>query len=386
MRIVKLLFGVGVAAAAVVALTPSLRQRLMPSAERPGAAAAAPGAFAMPVPVAEVTKKTLPVHLDYPARTEAIRTVALQAKVSGYVLEQLAPDGADVKAGDLLYRIDPRDYEAALEQAKAQLQRDVAGLDYSKSNLDRGEELAKRGFLAKDSYDQRTSSVRQGEAVLAIGRAAIRTAELNLERTSIRAPFAGRLGRDQAPTGALVSAGGAPLNTLVQLDPIYVTFNPSETDLAALQKAQALGAVEADVVTPGRETAAHKGKLTFLDNVVDRATGTITARATIQNDDRMLLPGQYVRIRLRVGEQPDALLAPQVAVGSSQLGKFVYVVGEGNKAEQRLVALGQVDGENVSLLKGVSAGDRVIVGNLQKIGPGSPIQPMPAPVKAASAM
>ncbi|WP_460451401.1 efflux RND transporter periplasmic adaptor subunit [Alsobacter sp. SYSU BS001988] len=386
MRIVKLILGVGVAAAAVAALTPSLRQRLMPAAERPGAAAAAPGAFAMPVPVAEVTRKTLPVHLDYPARTEAIRTVALQAKVSGYVLEQLAPDGADVKAGDLLYRIDPRDYEAALEQAKAQLQRDVAGLDYSKSNLDRGEELAKRGFLAKDSFDQRTSSVRQGEAVLAIGRAAIRTAELNLERTSIRAPFAGRLGRDQAPTGALVSAGGAPLNTLVQLDPIYVTFNPSETDLAALQKAQASGAVEADVVTPGRETAAHKGKLTFLDNVVDRATGTITARATIQNEDRMLLPGQYVRIRLRVGEQPDALLAPQVAVGSSQLGKFVYVVGEGNKAEQRLVALGQVDGENVSLLKGVSAGDRVIVGNLQKIGPGSPVQPMPAPVKAASAM
>ncbi|GGH23401.1 hemolysin D [Alsobacter metallidurans] len=383
MRKLTLTLGVGVALAALAWYTPPIRERLgLAPAQPTTPAAAAPPPFAMPAPVAELVTRTLPINLDYPARTEAFRTVALQAKVSGYVVEQRAHDGADVKAGDLLYRIDPRDYEAALDQAKAQMQQASASLEYLKSSLDRGEELARRGFLAKDNYDQRNSSVRQAEAGLAVNRAAIRTAELNLERATIRAPFDGRLGRDQAPVGTLISAGGGPLNTLVQLDPIYVTFTPSETDLVAIQKAQAGGAdVQADVVVPGQDRPPHRGKLTFLDNVVDRTTGAITARATIQNDDFALLPGQYVRIRLRVGEQPDALLAPQAAVGSSQLGKHLFVVGDDNRVQLRPVVLGQTDGELVSIVKGVAKGDRVITGNLQKLGPGSLVQPLPAAAK-----
>ncbi|PSC05360.1 efflux transporter periplasmic adaptor subunit [Alsobacter soli] len=385
MRKLIVTLGAGGAIAAVVLLSPPVRDRLGLGAPAATQATAAPAPMAMPAPVASVVKKTLPVYLDYAARTEAVRSVALQAKVSGYVLEQHVADGADVKAGDLLYRIDPRDFEAALEQAKAQLQRDQASLDYLKSSLDRGEELARRGFLAKDNFDQRTSSVRQAEAALDIDRAAIRTAELNLERASIRAPFAGRLGRDQAPVGTLINAGGGPLNTLVQLNPIYVTFNPSETDLAAIQKAQARGAdLEAEVSVPGQEGSAHQGRLTFLDNTVDRLTGAITARATIANDDQSLLPGQYVRIRLRVGEQPDALLVPQAAVGSSQLGKHLYIVGEGSRVEQRPVVLGQTDGELVSVTRGVAEGERVVVGNLQKLGPGALVQPLPTKTAAAS--
>jgi multidrug efflux system membrane fusion protein len=340
-----------------------------------GAATPNPATMAMPVPVTTIVKKAIPIYLDYSARTESISNISLQAKVSGYIRQQHVPDGTDVKAGDLLYTIDPRDFEAALDQAKAQVQRDAAALDYARGNLDRGSSLAKSGNLAKDTLEQRASSASQAEASLAMDQAAVRTAELNLGYTEIRAPFAGRLGRNQAPVGALVSVGGAPLNTLVQLDPIYVTFNPSETDLAAIQKARTAGKIAADILLPGETQARHKGELTFIDNAVDRSTGTIVARATIDNADLSLLPGQYVRIRLAIGMEPDALMVPQTALGSSQLGKYVYVVGEGNKVDQRLVSLGPADGSLVAVTKGVFEGDRVINGNLQKIGPGALVQP-----------
>lgn len=333
---------------------------------------------AMPVPVTAVVKKTLPVYLDYAARTESIRSIALQAKVSGYILDQPAEDGADVKAGDLLYRIDPRDYQAVLDQAKAQVQRDEASLDYAKANLDRGNDLSKTGFLSKDSYQQRASTVAQGEATVVAGKAAIQAAEINLDYTEIRAPFDGRLGRNQAAVGTLVSLGGTQLNTLVQISPIYVTFTPSETELALIQKARKDGPIAAEVTVPGDQGAPRKGELTFLDNQVDHTTGTIVARATIANADRSLLPGQYVNIRLLIGEKPGTLLVPQVALGSSQLGKFVYVVDQG-KVGMRLVDLGPAEGAFVSVIKGVTEGDQVISGNLQKIGPGMPVTPLPAP-------
>ncbi|MER9334619.1 efflux RND transporter periplasmic adaptor subunit [Mesorhizobium sp. M0293] len=340
-------------------------------------AAPAPAAFVMPVPVVSVVKKTIPIYLDYAARTEPIRSITLQARIPGYLQEQTAADGVDVRQGDLLYKISPDDFQAALDQAKAQVQRDTATLDYARSNLGRGTELAKSGYLAKDGFDQRTSTLREAQASLALNQAAVRTAELNLSYAEIRAPFGGRLGRNQASVGTLVSVAGTVLNTLVQLDPIYVTFNPSETDLAEIERARANGPIEVEVLLPGQTEASQKGELTFIDNSVDRSTGTITARATIGNGKFTLLPGQYVRVRLHVREQADALMVPQTALGSSQLGKYLYVVGKGNTVDQRLVSLGPTSGDQVAILSGVAEGDQVITGNLQKIGPGAPVSPIP---------
>ena len=225
--------------------------------------------------------------------------------------------------------------------------------------------------------------MHQAEAALVADRAAIEAEKLNLSYAEITAPFSGRLGRNQAAKGSLVGSTTGPLNTLVQLDPIYVSFNPSESELAEIVTARALGNVKVEISVTGQPQLTRKGELTFLDNGIDKATGTIVARVTIANSDFLLLPGQYVRVRLHLRDERNALMAPMAALGSSQTGKFVYVVGEGERAERRPLTLGPMDGELVSVVKGLNEGDRVIVGNLQKIGPGSPVKPLPQEQKPA---
>jgi membrane fusion protein, multidrug efflux system len=332
-------------------------------------------AAAMPVPVASVVRETVPVYLDYIGTTEAIRSVTLQAQVTGYLASRGAPDGADVKQGELLYQIDPRDYQAALSQVKAQAQHDAAAYDYSRVSQHRNSVLSKDGWVATDTLDQTTSNFRQSEATLAADAAAMQTAELRLGYTEIRAPFAGRLGKSLVHEGALINATGTQFNTLVELDPIYVTFNPSQTELAAIVKSRSKGPIAADVQTSDDAQGRYSGTLSFLDNAVDRSTGTITARATISNPEHTLLPGEFVHVRVHIADQPGALLVPQVALGSSQLGRFVYVVGKDGKAEQRFVSPGASYGGLIVIDKGVKEGDRIIVGNLQKLSVGVPVLP-----------
>jgi multidrug efflux system membrane fusion protein len=366
---------VGAAAATLIAFY-SVEGVGKPSDEKTQAAGARPE-NALSVPVKAVIKKTVPILLDYVGTTEAIRTVTLQAKVTGYLARQAVPDGADVKQGDLLYVLDQRDYQAALDQNKAQAAKDSAALDYARASQDRNAVLNKQGWVSHDAYDQSTSSMHQAEAAVSVDRALVQTAELNLGYTEIRAPFDGRLGRSQVHEGALITVAGTSFNTLVQLDPIYATFNPTETDLDRISKAAAGGGVDGEILLNGDARQRLRGKLAFIDNSVDRTTGTITARVIVDNPQRSVLPGQYVRVRLHVGDQGDALLVPQAAVGSSQIGKFVYVVDPDNKAEQRYVSLGPAVGDLVVVTKGVNEGDRVIVGNLLKVGPGTVVQARP---------
>jgi multidrug efflux system membrane fusion protein len=295
--------------------------------------------------------------------------------VTGYVARQSVSDGADVKQGDLLYVLDQRDYQAALEQNKAQVARDAAALDYARSRQGRQLALNTQGWVAKDTYEQATSSMDQAAAAVQVDRALTQVAELNLGYTEIRAPFDGRLGRSQVHEGALVTVAGTSFNTLVQLDPIYATFNPGDMDLDRISAAAARDVVDAEILLGGDARPRLRGKLSFLDNNIDRTTGTITARVTVDNPRRAVLPGQYVRVRLHVAELDGALLVPQTAVGSNQIGKFVYVVGPDNKAEQRYVSLGPTDGDLVVVTKGVNERDLVIVGNLQRLAPGTAVRP-----------
>ncbi len=375
MRIGRL--GLGAAGLAVAVLLVVLLFRITGS--RQAASRPAPPPAAIEVPVTPVVQKIVPVYLDYVGTTDAIRTVTLQAQVTGYLMKRLVPDGSDVKKGELLYQIDPRNYQAALDQAKAQAEKDEAALDYAKASHHRNAVMSRTGDVSVDTLQQSASTEHQDNASLAADHAAIETARLNLGYAEIRAPFAGRLSLSLVDEGALISIAGTQLNTLVQLDPIYATFNPPDSDLPEIQKYQAKGAIPVDVIVGQGTSAQYHGKLTFLDNTVGRSTGTITARATIANPDRTLLPGQFIRVRLHVTDQPGTLLVPQVAIESNQLGKYLYVVGPGDKVEQRYVTLGSDYGALVVVDKGVAKGDEVVVGNLLRIGSGTLVKPVPAP-------
>jgi multidrug efflux system membrane fusion protein len=340
---------------------------------------------AIEVPVTQVVERTVPVYLEYVGNTDAIRTVTLQAQVTGYLEKRVAPDGADVTQGELLYQIDPRSYQAALDVALAQADKDAAALEYASASQRRNAVLSKTGDVSIDTLQQSASTEHQDKAALAADRAAIETARLNLGYTEIRAPFAGRLSASQVHEGALISTAGTQLNTLVQLDPIYATFNPPDTDLPEIQGDAAKGAIPAEVIVGQGTTPQYRGKLTFLDNSVGRSTGTITARATIDNPKHTLLPGQFIRVRLHVADRPGTLLVPQVAIGSNQLGKYVYVVGPGNRLEQRYVTPGADYGPLVALGNGVAKGEWVVVGSLLKVGPGMAVKPVRASPPQASA-
>ena len=337
----------------------------------------------MKVPVMTATPRTVPIYRSFPAITEAVRSVAIQARVTGYMVQQGAVDGADVKEGALLYRVDASDYQAALAQATGQRNRSVASLSYSQVSQTRNKILARDGWVSRDASDLATSTNQQNEAGLATDSASLRAAALNLSRTDIRAPFAGRISRSQVFEGSLISVAGTTLNTLVQLDPIYVTFSPAESNLVMIDHAQARAPIETAVAVGGVGPLDHTGRVTFVDNAVDRTTGTILMRATIANSDRGLLPGQYVTARLHLGDREGALEVPQTAVGASQIGQFLMTVGKDGKAEQHIIKLGDSDGDMVVVIDGLKAGDRVITGQLQKLKPGAPVEPEDPPVAVA---
>lgn len=335
----------------------------------------------MPVPVQRGIRKTVPLYKDYVGTTEAIRDVGLQAMVTGYLKDQFVPDGSDVRKGMLIYRIDQRNYQAALDQAKAQVDRDNASFEYARANQQRNSLMVVHGDVSKDVFQQSTSVLHQAASTILVDKAVLALAKINMGYTEIRAPFSGRLSRSLVYTGTLINTG-TQINTLVQLDPIYATFNPPESDLSDILKNRIGGSMPATVRLSGNHLKTYNGNLSFIDNVIDRQTGTFTARVTIPNAGKTLIPGEWVHVRLHIGDHPNALMIPQIAVGSNQVGKFVYVVSSSNKVEVRFVVLGVMDGGLIEVIKGISDDDRVIVGNQQKIAPGMPVVPLEKPTKA----
>ncbi|MGI4748419.1 MAG: efflux RND transporter periplasmic adaptor subunit [Janthinobacterium lividum] len=326
------------------------------------------------VEVVTVRPTNVPIYRSFPGRVQAMRTVSIQARVTGYLAEQTAQDGADVAEGELLYRIDSKDYQAAFRQAEAQLAVANASLRYARVSNGRNQALARDGWVARDLADQTNSTLDQGQASRANNSAALEEAALNLSRTEIRAPFAGRLSASQVFQGSLISVAGATLNTLVQLDPIYVSFNPAEANLAAIMREQTRLPIQTFVTVNGGN-ADHTGPVSFIDNQVSLSTGTILLRATIENRDHELLPGQFATARLHLGDLSGALPVPQDAVSASQIGQTVLVVGTGNKVEQRIVTLGDSYDGNVVATTGIKPGDRVIIDQLQKLKPGMQVDP-----------
>ena len=336
----------------------------------------ASSAAIMEVPVAPVVQKTVPVYLEYLGTTQAIRSVTLEAEVTGYLERYAARDGQDVRKGRLLYQIDPRAYRAALDQARAQLERDAAAYRYAIAHHARDARLIETGDVSLDTLQLAASTAIQDAATVAADRAAIETAQLNLGYTSIRAPFTARLSMTQVHEGALITVAGTQLNTLVQLDPIYATFDPPDTDLPRIETALRRGPVPAQVLIGNSTTPRYSGTVTFIDNTVNRSTGTITMRATLANPRHDLLPGQFIRVRLRIADRPNALLIPQIAVSSSQLGQYVYVVGAEDIARQRFVTLGADYGPLVRVQSGLAPGEWVATGSLLRLGSGMRVHPI----------
>jgi membrane fusion protein, multidrug efflux system len=334
---------------------------LMPHTRKPPAQMARPP---VPVPVITLGTRNVPIYREFVGYTRAVNTIEIRARVAGYLGERRVKEGADVEAGQVLYQIDARDYQAALARAEA-------AVTLAKQNVARTEPLAARGFSSRQTLDQQVAQLRQDEA-------ALRQAQLNLEYTTIKAPFAGRVSRTELDVGGLVSEANTKLTSLVQLDPIYAYFTPSDAELHEINQARTVGPVETQLLLTGSDEPIAVGELDFIDNAIDRATGTVQMRGVFRNSRKAVLPGQFVHVRVKLRDEPNGLLVPQSAVGSNQQGKFVYVASKENKVEERLVKLGNVFKASQLVTDGLFPGDRLIISGLQNLFPGTPVDPKEA--------
>jgi len=340
------------------------------SGAKEGRKAAGKAVPAVPVAVATVQQQTMPVSLRAIGNVEAYSTVALKARVDGQIVEVKVRDGDPVRKGDVLFRIDPRPYEAALRQTEANALRDVAARDQARSQERRYQELLDKNFISKDAYAQIRTNAATAEASAKASQAALEYARLNLEYCTIRSPLDGYVGRVLLQAGNLVRANDAnPLVVINQVRPIYVNFAVPEQSLPEVRKHMAAGPLAVEVLPAEAQQAAPSGTLIFVDNAVDPSTGTIRLRAQFDNADSALWPGQFVSVSLRLFEQADALVVPAQAVQSGPEGQYVYVIGEDMTAEMRRVTVQRTDGERAIVAKGLAKGERVVTRGQLRLGP-----------------
>jgi membrane fusion protein (multidrug efflux system) len=354
-----------------------------------------PGAPA--VTVMAVQAEAVPVINELPGRTSPYLVAELRPQVTGIIKQRLFKEGSEVRAGQVLYQIDPATYQAEYDSARANLARAQATLDTSKLKADRFAELMKINAVSQQENDEAQAALKQAQADVGASQAAMDRARIDLDFTSVKSPISGRIGRSMVTPGALVTANqtGA-LATVQQLDPIYVDLTQSSTELLQLKRDMDAGKLKraANNTLPVKllledgSDYALEGKLAFSEVTVDAGTGSVTLRAVFPNPKGELLPGMYVRARLAQGELAQAFLVPHAAVSRDPRGNaLVMVVGAENKVEARPVKTGQSLGDKWVVTDGLANGDRIIIEGLQRARPGTPVQPQdvnaPAAVPAA---
>ena len=352
------------------------------------AVAQTPGPAMPPPEVAfvTVTPQRVVMTTELPGRIEATRIAQVRARVPGIVLQRVFREGSEVKAGDVLFRVDPAPFQATYSSTQAAVAKAEANLAQANLKLQRYKPLVETNAISKQEYDDALTTQKQVTADLASAKAAQETARLNLGYATVTAPISGRIGRAQVTEGALVGQGEAtPLATIQQLHPIYVNLTQSSSEVLQLQRAMASGRVkrvskdEAKVtlVTDDGRPYPHDGKLLFSDFSVDEGTGAITLRAEFPNPDRLLLPGMYVRARLEQAVSENAITVPQQAVLRDPTGASVMLVGQDGKVAPQPVKVENAQGNAWIISEGLKAGDRVIVEGFQKVKPGATVKPVP---------
>ena len=343
-----------------------------------------------PAEVAVITVAAAPLALstELPGRVEASRVAQVRARAAGIVQQRVFTEGSDVKAGAVLFRIDPAAFKATYESTQAVVAKAEANLAQAALKVRRYTPLVQTNAISKQEFDDALTAQKQVSADLAAAKAARQSAGLNLGYATVTAPISGRIGRAQVTEGALVGQGEAtPLATIQQIDPVYVNLTQSSTDLLKLQRAIASGKLhgadksQAKVVltTEDGKPYAQPGKLLFSDLSVDESSGAVSLRAEFANPERLLLPGMYVRASLQQAVEEQAITVPQQAVQRGQQGASVLLVDANNKVVMRPVKADTAQGNLWIVSDGLKAGDRVIVEGFQKAKPGATVKPVAWP-------
>jgi membrane fusion protein, multidrug efflux system len=336
-----------------------------------------------PVAVVKVVQKDVPRYLDEIGTCAAFETVQVQAQVSGQIIDRHFQDGADVKKGDLLFSIDPRPFQAALDQAKGQLAQAQSQLVLDQITLKRQQELRARNVVSPQDLDVAQGTVNSDEAKVKSAEAAVAAAQVNLDYCSIRSPIDGRAGLRNIDTGNVVTAGnsggGTVLLTIQRIDPIYTDFTIAETDLPQVRQYLNGPTLKVLTATPDDVSDDPKiGDLYFIDNAVQPGAGTVKARAVTPNPDRKFWPEEFVRVRLILDTIKEAKLVPTQAVQISQSGPYVFVVKPDNTVDKRPVKPGQPQDEDMVVIEdGVQANETVVVTGQIALAPGVKVAPQP---------